>query len=85
MRHWGGIDHTYNKSGWVEAIVRLGNDGKSIAEKHKEIYNWIKNHIEKHERHTKTTLVLDTDDEYVLFKIKFRYERDYEWFHLAWK
>lgn len=83
MRHWGGIDHTYNKSGWVEAIVRLGNDGKSIDEKHKEIYNWIKNHIEKHERHTK--IVLDTDDEYVLFKIKFRYERDYEWFHLAWK
>jgi len=62
------------KPGWHEVSVNIHGSIKKYA----EVINWLKEHIDKHERHCRWVYQGDTMD------VKFRYQKDYVWFNLTW-
>jgi hypothetical protein len=68
------------KPGWHELVIKLGENDTTFSQK-REIVDWIITNIQKPDRHCVYTWVYD---EIWLFKIKFRYERDYILARLRW-
>jgi hypothetical protein len=73
----------YVNPGWHQVSV-IVEDSKLLSKKYDEIVDWLEKNIDKCERHCRITVSTDTDDRNLVIKAKFRYERDYEWFHLTW-
>jgi hypothetical protein len=68
------------KPGWHELVIKLGENDITFSQR-REIVDWIITNIQKSERHCLYTWEYD---EVWLFKIKFRYERDYILARLRW-
>ena len=65
-----------NKPGWhTHSITLVGNIWYVRCI---EMINWLYDNIDKCERHTRWYARSN------FIKVKFRYERDYEWFMLTW-
>ena len=62
------------KPGWFKATVHVES-----PKKFEELMIWMQANIQGHRKHTIWRL---TDGGY--FEIRFRHERDYEWFILRW-
>lgn len=75
--HYEGADWDSTKPGWYEVTVYASHPSE-LYYKYSEIIVWLTKNIDKCERHCRWYARSD----YV--KVKFRYERDYEWFHLTW-
>ena len=63
------------KPDWFKARIRVDNPTKF-----EELMRWMQANLQGHRKHTVWRL---TDGGY--FEIRFRYERDYEWFVLRWQ
>ncbi|NDB84163.1 MAG: hypothetical protein EB127_15805 [Alphaproteobacteria bacterium] len=70
MRDWVDINPN-----WFTARIRVESHIKF-----EELLIWMNANIQGHKKHTIWRL---TDGGY--FEIRFRYERDYEWFVLRWQ
>ena len=70
MRDWESY-----KPNWYKATIRVENH-----DKFSDLMRWMHTNIQGHRKHTVWRL---TDGGY--FEIRFRYERDYEWFVLRWQ
>jgi hypothetical protein len=62
------------KSDWYTAIITIKSE-----KQFEELMIWIDKNIEAHRKHTIWSLTRNN-----MFTIRFRYERDYEWFVLTW-
>jgi hypothetical protein len=62
------------KPNWYKAKIHVPS-----AEKFEELMIWMQKNLPAHRKHTLWRL---TDGG--TFEIRFRYERDYEWFMLRW-
>lgn len=69
-----GWAHT--NPGWYEVTVKNGGTYSKI---HDSCIEWLYNNIDNPERHVRWVSFLDKS----IFR--FRYERDYIWFRLAWE
>ena len=67
------------KPGWHEIVIKL--DEHNPIPQRIELVDWILTNIQNPDRHCLYTWVYD---EVWLFKIKFRYERDYILARLRW-
>lgn len=74
------IDWENIKPGWHELVIKLNMYG--LAEQRIEIIDWIIANIQKSERHCVYAWM--HNEICWLFKIKFRYERDYILARLRW-
>lgn len=63
------------KPNWYKASIQVES-----PKKFEELMRWMHVNIQGHRKHTVWRL---TDNGY--FEIRFRYERDYEWFVLRWQ
>ena len=64
------------RPGWYEIVIRLNEDN---PRNHRiEILEWLQDKIDMPDRHTVYTWTTE------VFKIKFRYERDYVFARLRW-
>lgn len=63
------------KPKWYKARIRVESPAKF-----QELLRWMNDNLQGHTKHTVWRL---TDGGY--FEIRFRYERDYEWFVLRWQ
>lgn len=80
-----GKDWEDVKPGWYKVTIKLTPvDSSTVNKKYTEIINWLDNNIDNWERHCMLTIAPGDDDRDIVIKAKFRYERDYEWFHLTW-
>jgi len=77
MHHYEGADWNNTKPGWYEVTVYVGHPSE-LHDKYEKIIDWLYEHIGKCERHCRWYARSD------FVKVKFRYERDYAWFHLVW-
>lgn len=64
------------RPGWYEIVIRLNEDDPRAHRK--EIIEWLQDKIDRPDRHTVETWTTE------VFKIKFRYERDYVFARLRW-
>lgn len=62
------------KPNWYTARIKVES-----PEKFEELMRWMQINLQAHRKHTVWRL---TGDNY--FDIRFRFERDYEWFLLRW-
>jgi len=69
MKDWASY-----KNGWYSASFTVKSE-----EQFEELMIWIGKNIPGHRKHTIWSLSGDR-----LFKIRFRYQKDYEWFVLTW-
>lgn len=67
-------DFWAKKPNWHHAKIRVES-----ATKFEELMRWMQDNIQGHRKHTIWRL---TDGGY--FEIRFRFEKDYEWFVLRW-
>lgn len=70
------------KPGWYNAKVN-----NRQYDDYSEIINWIENNIQGYDKHTVWRMYLDLTKQNpncYIFEIRFRHERDYEWFVLRW-
>lgn len=77
MHHMDQKGWEYTKPGWHEATVLVEHPSQTFY-KYEEIIAWLYERIDNCERHCRWYARSN------FIKVKFRYERDYEWFHLAW-
>ena len=77
MHHYEGADWNYTKPGWYEGTAYVSHPSE-LHNKYEEIIAWLYERIDKCERHTRWYARSNS------IKVKFRYERDYEWFMLTW-
>jgi hypothetical protein len=63
------------KQNWYKAVIKVESD-----EKFREILKWIEKHVDGHRKHTMWKI-----NEHRVFEIRFRHEKDYEWFVLRWQ
>lgn len=64
-----------HKPKWYYCKIRVESPNKF-----EELMRWMQANLQAHRKHTVWRL---TDGGY--FEIRFRYERDYEWFSLRWQ
>ena len=63
------------KPNWYNACIRI-----ETHTKFEELLRWMNDNLPGHRKHTIWRLI---DDGY--FEIRFRHQRDYEWFVLRWQ
>jgi hypothetical protein len=69
MKNWANY-----KKGWYTTSFRVKSE-----EQFEELIKWIDKNIQGHRKHTIWSLSGD-----MLFTIRFRHIKDYEWFVLTW-
>lgn len=62
------------KPKWFKASLRIES-----PEKFSEILKWLDDNVQGHRKHTVWRLTGNSD-----FEIRFRFERDFEWFIMRW-